>query len=64
MKWQPTPVFLPGEPHGLGSQRVGHDLVTDTFKPALICDCLGSMPLVCSENPHTNHIIEDRVYNL
>ena len=32
--WQPTPVFLPGEPHGqrslagyqsIGSQRVGHD---------------------------------------
>ena len=38
--WQPTPVFLPGESHspgeepgGLhftGSQRVGHDLVTNT----------------------------------
>ena len=37
-KWQPTPVFLPGEspwtekPGGLwstGSQRVGHDLVTE-----------------------------------
>ena len=31
-KWQPTPVFLPGESHGqkslAGSQRVGHDLVT------------------------------------
>ena len=34
-KWQPTPVFLPGESHGqrrlvgyiqsIGSQRVGHD---------------------------------------
>ena len=32
-KWQPTPVFLPGEFHGqrnlglqsMGSQRVGHD---------------------------------------
>ena len=39
-KWQPTPVFLPGEspwteePDGLrsmGSQRVGHDWVTDTW---------------------------------
>ena len=38
-KWQPTPVFLPGESHGLrspgrlqstGSQRVGHDF-TFTF---------------------------------
>ena len=33
-KWQPTPVFLPGESHGrrslvsMGSQRVGHDWVT------------------------------------
>ena len=37
-KWQPTPVFLPGEPHGLwsmagytqsmGSQRVRYNLVT------------------------------------
>ena len=29
-KWQPTPVFLPGEPQGwgrlVGSNRVGHDL--------------------------------------
>ena len=31
-KWQPTPVFLPGESHeqrSLGSQRVGQDLVTN-----------------------------------
>ena len=33
-KWQPTPVFLPGESHGggglqsTGSQRVGHDWAT------------------------------------
>ena len=33
-KWQPTPVFLPGEAHGwsrlqsMGSQRVGHDWET------------------------------------
>jgi len=34
LKWQPTPVFLPGKSHGrrnlvrlqsMGSQRVGHD---------------------------------------
>ena len=39
-EWQPTPVFLPGEFHGLeepgrlqstGSQRVRHDWVTNTF---------------------------------
>ena len=38
--WQPTPVLLPGESHGqripgglwsMGSKRVGHNLVTDTF---------------------------------
>ena len=33
MKWQPTPVFLPGKSHGslqsVGSQRVGHDWVTE-----------------------------------
>ena len=38
-KWQPTPVFLPGEFHGqtdpgglqsMGSQRVGHNRGTDT----------------------------------
>ena len=37
-KWQPTPVFLPGESHGQrslvvtvhGIARVGHDLVTET----------------------------------
>ena len=36
-KWQPTPEFLPRESHGqepgglqsMGSQRVGHDLVTE-----------------------------------
>ena len=37
-KWQPTPVFLPGESHGQrslegyrpwGRKRVGHDLVTE-----------------------------------
>jgi len=33
-KWQPTPLFLPGKSHGqwslvvMGSQRVGHDLMT------------------------------------
>ena len=39
-KWQPTPVFLPGEFHGqrepgglqsMGSQRVRHNWVTNTF---------------------------------
>ena len=32
-KWQPTPVFLPGESHGLqsmGSPRVGHDRAPNT----------------------------------
>ena len=32
-KWQPTPVFLPGKSRGLqslGSQRAGHDWVTNT----------------------------------
>ena len=30
-EWQPTPVFLPGESHGLyGPQRVGHDWATLT----------------------------------
>ena len=36
-KWQPTPVFLPGKSHGwgslrlqyMGSQRIGHDWVTE-----------------------------------
>ena len=35
-KWQPTPVFLPGESQGrgsleesLGSQKAGHDLETE-----------------------------------
>ena len=40
-KWQPTPVFLPGEFHGqrslagymgfMGLQRVRHDQVSNTF---------------------------------
>ena len=39
-KWQPTPVFLPGESHGprslvgyspWGHKRVGHNLATNTF---------------------------------
>jgi len=38
-KWQPTPLFLPGEFHGqepgrlqsMRSRRVGHALVTNTF---------------------------------
>ena len=48
MKWQPTPVFLPGKPHGQrglvgytppGQKRVGHDLVTKQQKQ-LILLCL------------------------
>ena len=40
-KWQPTPVFLPGEPHGQrslegyspsGPKRIGHNLVTKQQK--------------------------------
>ena len=40
-KWQPTPVFLPGESHGqrslirlqfLGSQRVRHDSVSEHMR--------------------------------
>ena len=33
VKWQPTPVFLPGKIseglQSMGSQRVGHDLATE-----------------------------------
>ena len=45
-KWQPTPVFLPGnipwteEPGGLqtmGSQRVRHDLVTEHYLAPQSC---------------------------
>ena len=41
-KWQPTPVFLPGKPHGQrnlagfspwGCRRIGHDLVTKQQQP-------------------------------
>ena len=54
--WQPTPVFLPGEPswtekphrlHSMGSQRVGHDWVTKhcnslfyVYMPHLLHLCL------------------------
>ena len=36
-KWQPTPVFLPGQEdlgglQSMGSQRVGHDWVTNTLQ--------------------------------
>ena len=38
LNWQPTPVFLPGEPmdrggawYSMGSQRVWHDWATNTF---------------------------------
>ena len=45
-KWQPTPVFLPGESHGQrnlagyspwDSQRVGHNRVTNTFTFHILC---------------------------
>ena len=53
-KWQPTPVFLPGEFHGqrslvgyiqsMGSQRMGQDLVSNTFTFTLvICIHLNSL---------------------
>ena len=43
-KWQPTPIFLPGESHGQriltgsihGVMRVGHELVTKS-SPAPLC---------------------------
>ena len=52
-KWQPTPVFLPGEFHGQKSlagfhgvlQRVGHDWATITFSPALQGGFLTTGPL-------------------
>ena len=73
-KWQPPPVFLPGEVHGQnslggcspwGSQRVGHDWVTNIFT----FTCRGSswprhLPglLYCRETFHTEpsrkHILE------
>ena len=43
--WQPTPVFLPGEPHGQqslvdyspwGHKRVGHDLATKLPPPHIV----------------------------
>ena len=52
-KWQPTPVFLPGEipwteePGGLqsmGSQRIGHDGVT----AAAAAKSLQSCPTLCN----------------
>ena len=64
LAWRTPWAKAPDGLQSMGSQRVGHDCVTDVFKPALICDCLGGMPLVCSENPHMNHMIGDRVYNL
>ena len=49
-KWQPTPVFLPGESHGQrslaghGVARVGHNLATKPPPPEVIsydiCLCL------------------------
>ena len=50
-KWQPTPLFLPGESHGqrrlvgyksLGSQRVGHDLATNTWVTCRVIRNVGS----------------------
>ena len=64
LAWQIAWTEEPGGLQSMGLQRVGHNWVTDTFNPALICDCLGGMPLVCSESPHMDHIIGERVYNL
>ena len=46
--WQPTPVFLPGESHGLwswwatvhGLQRVGHDWATEHWALQLSCSVI------------------------
>ena len=48
-KWQPTPVFLPGESHGgrslvgqsMGSQRVGHNWVTSLHFTSLELNLIG-----------------------
>ena len=54
-KWQPTPVFLPGEFHGqrslagskwVGWQRVGHDWVTNA------CDCRPTAKYKINKNYH------------
>ena len=47
-KWQPTPVFLPGESHGWRSlvgysprgRKVGHDWATSLSFPYTICVCM------------------------
>ena len=47
-KWQPTPVFLPGKPHGhrnlvgyspWGCKRVRHDLATEQVNSTPVCTC-------------------------
>ena len=55
-KWQPTPVFLPGESHGQSSLvgyspcggRVGHDWVTNTFNTLKFCRGKGMGSPDCS----------------
>ena len=53
-EWQPTPVFLPGKPHGQrsladcspwGLQRVGHDRVTEHI-PTLIFLTIIALPII------------------
>ena len=47
-KWQPTPVFSPGESHGeqpgrlqsMGLQKVGHDSVTKEQQCTYIHECI------------------------
>ena len=55
-KWQPTPVFLPGESHGQrslvgyspwGHKRIGHDLATKTTSSQYICIHVYFMYHVC-----------------
>ena len=60
MEWQPTPVVLPGEFHGqrslvgyspVGSQRVGHDWVANTFTFSFFCYCCSSfLPMMNNES--------------
>ena len=63
-KWQPTPVFLPGEPHGQrslvgyspGGCRAGHDSATKHNQTKLITYLSAFPPILISDQSEKSFI--------
>ena len=74
-KWQPTPVFLPGEPHGQrslvgyisqGSQTVWHDWASEhaCTRQVMHCFLVGLIDLIFSKYESTAKVEKERMFQI